>query len=153
MLWKKSVSHQKHIHLRQISFLKKMLLTRGGRVATAFLLMRSIPETKKSKYEAKGSKFEKGLLSFIKNSLKLTWEPFTIVQQQAQIIKKRAVFQLISTSGDRRKNYYNRWLRITEKSKLLRECKILGKCFMNLHFCIKSVSDNAFAIDKTNSIK
>ena len=42
---------------------------------------------------------------------------------------------------------------MTEKTKLINECKIIGNVFNSLNFAIKSVTDNAFANNKDNQLK
>ena len=51
------------------------------------------------------------------------------------------------------KKFYQRWINITEKSKLIYECKLVGNVFDTINLAIKSVSDNAFANNKENQIK
>ena len=51
------------------------------------------------------------------------------------------------------KKFYNRWLSITEKTKLLNECKLVSSVFASLNFAIKSVSDIAFVDNKDIQIK
>ena len=51
------------------------------------------------------------------------------------------------------KKFYNRWFNITEKSKLLNECRLVSSVFASLNFSIKSVSDIAFLDNKDNAIK
>lgn len=51
------------------------------------------------------------------------------------------------------KKFYNRWLNITEKTKLLNECKLVSNVFSSLNFAIKSVSDIALGNNKDNTIK
>ena len=51
------------------------------------------------------------------------------------------------------KKFYNRWLAITEKTKLLNECKLVSSVFASLNFAIKSVADIAFVDNKDTAIK
>ena len=51
------------------------------------------------------------------------------------------------------KKFYNRWLGITEKTKLLNECKLVSSVFASLNFAIRSVSDIALGNNKDNAIK
>ena len=51
------------------------------------------------------------------------------------------------------KRFYQRWLGMTEKTRLLNECKLVGNAFSILNLAIKSVSDNIFANNKENQIK
>ena len=70
-----------------------------------------------------------------------------------QNTKKRAVIQLINMTMGGQKRLYQRWLSITEKSKLINECKLVNNIFNTLNQAIKSVSDNFFEDQKTNQIK
>jgi hypothetical protein len=51
------------------------------------------------------------------------------------------------------KRFYQRWLSITEKTRLLNECRLIGNMFSSINIAIKSVSDNIFANNKENQIK
>ena len=51
------------------------------------------------------------------------------------------------------KKFYQRWQNITEKSKLINECKMIGDVFNTINLLIKSVTDNAFSDNKTTKIK
>ena len=48
------------------------------------------------------------------------------------------------------KRFYQRWLRITQKTHLLKECKLIGNMFGTINLAIKSVTDNIFANNKEN---
>ena len=48
---------------------------------------------------------------------------------------------------------YSRWMSITEKTKLLNECKLVNSVFSSINFAIKSVSDIAFVDNKDSAIK
>ena len=50
------------------------------------------------------------------------------------------------------KKFYNRWKTITEKSKLLAECKLVTSVFGRINLAIKSVSDTAFISNKSQAI-
>ena len=50
------------------------------------------------------------------------------------------------------KKFYNRWTTITEKSKLLAECKLVTSVFGRINLAIKSVSDTAFISNKSQAI-
>ena len=116
--------------------------------------MKNIPSKNKDTVDrSKGYKFEKNILAFFLKTLKVTFEPFKAQLEDAQAIKKRAVVQLINTTMNSRKRFYNRWLRITEKQRLIKECRILGSSFSLINFSIKSVTDNAFSLSKDSMIK
>ncbi len=51
------------------------------------------------------------------------------------------------------KRFYQRWLGITEKTRLLNECRLIGNIFSNINFAIKSVTDNIFSDNKESQIK
>ena len=51
------------------------------------------------------------------------------------------------------KRFYQRWLGITEKSRLLNECRLIGNVFSNINLAIKSVTDNIFSDNKESQIK
>ena len=51
------------------------------------------------------------------------------------------------------KKMYNRWHSITEKTKLMNECKSVANSFSTLNFVIKSVVDNALINNKETMLK
>ena len=51
------------------------------------------------------------------------------------------------------KKFYQRWQNITEKSKLINECRMIGNVFNRINLLIKSVTDNAFSDDMSTKIK
>ena len=51
------------------------------------------------------------------------------------------------------KKMYNRWHAITEKTKLMNECKSVANVFSTLNYVIKSVVDNAFIDTKETQLK
>ena len=53
----------------------------------------------------------------------------------------------------KQKRFYQRWLGITEKTRLLNECRLIGNIFSNINFAIKSVTDNIFSDNKESQIK
>ena len=52
-----------------------------------------------------------------------------------------------------RKKMFTRWANLTEKDKLLNECRLVSGLFITLNLTIKSVSDNAFIEREDNLIK
>ncbi len=68
-------------------------------------------------------------------------------------MKKRAVAKLFEKCQTGQKRYYQRWLGITEKTRLLNECRLIGNVFSNINFAIKSVTDNIFSDNKESQIK
>ncbi|MDV7394956.1 hypothetical protein RZS08_26460, partial [Arthrospira platensis SPKY1] len=67
--------------------------------------------------------------------------------------KKRAVIQLIDTTMGGQKKLYNRWKSITEKTRLMNECKQITSLFQTLNLAIKSVADFAFVDNKDSALK
>ena len=57
----------------------------------------------------------------------------------------------MTSSGQ--KKFYQRWLSITEKTRLINECKLIGSVFSSLNFAIKSVTDTVLIDNKTNQRK
>ena len=60
---------------------------------------------------------------------------------------------MINTTAGGQKRYFNRWLSITEKTKMMNECREVSNIFSSLSYTIKSVSDNAFLDPKDTAIK
>ena len=73
--------------------------------------------------------------------------------EEGQAAKKRAVIQLIDTTMGGQKKLYNRWKSITEKTRLMNECKLLTSMFSTLNLAIKSVADLAFVDNKDSQLK
>ncbi len=51
------------------------------------------------------------------------------------------------------KKLYNRWKSITEKTRLMNECRQITSMFQTLNFAIKSVADLAFIDNKDTVLK
>uniref|UniRef100_A0A0P6BFP2 Uncharacterized protein n=1 Tax=Daphnia magna TaxID=35525 RepID=A0A0P6BFP2_9CRUS len=51
------------------------------------------------------------------------------------------------------KKMYNRWKSITEKTRLMNECRQITSLFQTLNFAIKSVADIAFVDNKDSALK
>src|SRR5690349_23504589 len=51
------------------------------------------------------------------------------------------------------KKLYNRWKSITEKTRLMNECKLLTSMFSTLNLAVKSVADLAFVDNKDSALK
>ncbi len=51
------------------------------------------------------------------------------------------------------KKLYNRWKSITEKTRLMNECRQITSIFQTLNFAIKSVADLAFIDNKDTALK
>ena len=60
---------------------------------------------------------------------------------------------MINSTAGGQKRLYNRWFQITEKTRLMNECKLVSGMFSSLNFVIKAVVDNAFSENKDISIK
>ena len=63
------------------------------------------------------------------------------------------MIQLIDTTMGGQKKMYNRWKSITEKTRLMNECKQITSMFQTLNFAIKSVADLAFIDNKDSALK
>ena len=51
------------------------------------------------------------------------------------------------------KKMYNRWHSITEKTRLMNECRLVTGLFSTLNNTVKAVVDNAFIENKETQIK
>ena len=60
---------------------------------------------------------------------------------------------MINTTSGGQKRMYTRWSAITERTRLMNECKSVSNMFSSLNFVIKSVSDNAFSENKDLNVK
>ena len=48
---------------------------------------------------------------------------------------------------------YGRWLNITDRTRLMNECKQVANLFSTINFAIKAVADNAFSDNKDSAAK
>ena len=48
---------------------------------------------------------------------------------------------------------YGRWLNITDRTRLMNECKQVSNLFSTINFAIKAVADNAFSDNKDSAAK
>ncbi|EFX60189.1 hypothetical protein DAPPUDRAFT_344845, partial [Daphnia pulex] len=132
---------------------QRLLMSKAGLVVIGFKKWQGLPERKDNAAFLKASRFEKGLSSFVDRTLKRSFGAFKNELEEGQAFKKRAVIQLINVTMGGQKKFYNRWLSITEKTKLLNECKLVSSVFASLNFAIKSVADIAFVDNKDTAIK
>ena len=128
-------------------------MSKAGLVVVGFKKFQSLPERKIVFEFDKIYKFEKGLSEFFVNTMRRSYVAFKDELEEGQSMKKRAVIQLINTTMGGQKKLFNRWINLTEKSRLLNECRLVSKLFTTLNFAIKSVSDNAFNENIDNSLK
>ena len=82
-----------------------------------------MPDRKNTEAYKKASKFKDGLSRFVENQLKGCFNPFKNEYEEGQAYKKRAVIQLINTTAGGQKRFFNRWLNITDKTKMMNECR------------------------------
>ena len=68
-------------------------------------------------------------------------------------MKKRAVIQLINTTQSGQKKMFTRWVSLTEKAKLINECRLVSNFLATLTYTIKSSTDSCFLDSKENSLK
>ena len=73
--------------------------------------------------------------------------------EEGQTLKKRAVIQLINITQGGQKKMFSRWQSLTEKAKLVNECKLVASLLASLTYTIKSVTDNCLVDNKENSVK
>lgn len=99
--------------------MNQLLSSKAGRVIEAFYKIRYLPGDGK-KDRIKAIKFEKNLSVFMNRMIKLTWLPFVQARDNAQVMKKRVILQMIESTANKQKKYYNRWIRTTEKTRLLK---------------------------------
>jgi hypothetical protein len=107
----------------QRNFLKRLLMSRAGLVVIAFRKIQTLPERKDNENYVKATKFEKGLSLFVEKTLRGSFVPFKNEYEEGQAYKKRAVIQLINTTAGGQKRLFNRWLNITDKTKMMNECR------------------------------
>ena len=137
----------------QRNFLKRLLMSKAGMVVIAFRKMQSLPERRNMEAFKKASKFEKGLANFAQRTLKKALDSFKNEFEEGQAQKKRAVIQLIECTQGGQKKLYNRWRLLSEKKKLMDECRQMNNLFQTLFFAIKSTADMVFAENKESAFK
>ena len=128
-------------------------MSKAGLVVVAFKQMQSLPDRKDGDLYAKANRFEKGLNDFVVRTMKRTFAAFKNEFDEGQAFKKRSVIQLINTTMGGQKKMYNRWHSITEKTRLMNECRLVTSLFSTLNNTIKSVVDNAFIENRETQLK
>ena len=144
--------NRKYVEIQR-NFLKRLLVSKAGMVVIAFRKMRFLPDRIDHPLYEKANKFEKGLSAFATKILRQSFAGFKYEFDEGQAVKKRSVVQMINTTAGGQKKMYNRWLNITEKTRLMNECRLVSNIFSSVNFVIKSVSDNAFSENKDISLK
>ena len=128
-------------------------MSKAGLVVIAVKSWQALPERADGKRNEKANRFEAGLKRYVERTLGKAIGAFKNEFEQGQATKKRAVIQLIDTTMGGQKKFYQRWMNITEKSKLIKECQLISQFFNTLNLSIKSISDIAFGNNKDNQIK
>ena len=137
----------------QRNFLKRLLMSKAGLVVVAFKKMQSLPLRIDDERYRRANKFEKGLSDFVNRTMRKPFSAFKTECDEGQAFKKRSVVQLINTTMSGQKKMYNRWHSITEKTRLMNECRLVQALFGTLHQSIKSVVDNAFIENRETQLK
>ena len=128
-------------------------MSKAGLVLIAFRKFVSLPQRANKDKNDKANRFSSGLKKFVERTLNRAINAFKNEYELGQATKKRAVIQLINVTMGGQKKFYQRWIGITEKTRLLRECKLISNMFGTINLAIKSVTDNVFANNKDNQIK
>ena len=92
-------------------------------------------------------------MTFAQRTIKRALNSFRNEYEEGQAQKKRAVIQLIETTQGGQKKLFNRWKNLTEKTKLMSECKQVNSVFQTLFYVIKSTADLAFVENKDSLLK
>ena len=122
-------------------------------VISAFRRIQTLPERKNMEAYGRASKFERGLSTFVERITRQSFNSFRNSFEEGQAMKKRSVLTLINTTAGGQKKLFNRWVSITERTKLMNECKEVANIFASLNFSLKSVSDNCFLENRDGSLK
>ena len=93
-------------------------MSKAGMVVIGFKKWQTLPTVSRTSYH-KASKFEVNLARFIDRTLSSVYRPFRQQYERGQAIKKNAVIQMMNVTMSGQKRFYNRWVTITEKHKLL----------------------------------
>ena len=107
----------------QRAFLKRLLNSKAGMVVSAFRRIQTLPEKKNMLTYGIATKFERGLSAFVERITRMSFNSFRNSFEEGQAMKKRAVLTLINTTEGGQKKMYGRWVSITERTKLMNECK------------------------------
>lgn len=55
---------------------------------------------------------------------------------------------LVNRTANSQRNAYQRWHKLVNRQRLIRECKMVSDFFAGLNYTIKSVADNALMDNK-----
>ena len=123
-------------------------------VVVAMKKIQSLPERRK---DPRGYdqflKFERGLHEFFNSTMKRSYVAIRNELDEGQTLKKRAVIQLINITQSGQKKMFNRWQNLTEKAKLVNECRLVSNFLASLTYTIKSATDSCFIDNKENTLK
>ena len=85
--------------------------TRIGKIYEAFSKWKGLPERLDKAKSEKAHRFEKGLKAFVDRTLSRAMNGFKNELEVGQLIKKKAVIQMIEITASGQKKMYNRWIR------------------------------------------
>lgn len=124
----KKAVHQFYLNWKitqlQTNFIKKLLMTKGGRVVEAFRIWKELPEPNQLEKVRKAQKFFFMLRAFANNNLLKLFKPLKEESETAELKKKRAVLRLLDTTSSGIRKYYGNWLTLTKKTRLFTMCKL-----------------------------
>ena len=90
---------------------------------------------------------------WIRDKLKYVFDQFKLEGEYGNVMKKRAAILMVKMSESKVKRSYGRWHHITEKSRLVSECKAVSTTFASLNWTVKSIVDNALSDYKSKHLK
>lgn len=107
----------------QTNFIKKLLMTKGGRVMEAVRIWRDLPEPKQLEKVKKAHKFFNALHNIVLSNYSLALKPLKSDSEEGELYKKKSILQLLNTTSSGVRKYYSRWMETTKKVHLLKLCK------------------------------
>ena len=75
-LWRRKLQEHKRVKEIQKRFLAKLLMSKAGRVAEAFRIIKNLPGLVDMERRRRASKFEKGLSSFLERTIRRSYNAY-----------------------------------------------------------------------------
>jgi hypothetical protein len=66
--------------------------------------------------------------------------------KKVKLPRRELSFNSLILLWEDKRRFYNRWKSITEKTRLMNECRQITSLFQTLNFAIKSVADNRISL-------
>lgn len=137
----------------QRRFIEKLLQTKSGKVAEAFMIWKDLPTQNMMEKYKKGQKFYFKLEALVKGKLKSANNQFVNDKEEGGVVKKQSVIKLLDITSNGVRRYYNRWETITRRDLTLKQATHVMSSIEIMHQNLANTFMIVFADQRSTKIK